>query len=177
MKTIFITAASAAMILLNGCSKTPEPGAETKPAAEQRAGPDAYQAALPMSFASKDIQPGGRCFVDSFNGQTVSPRNEAPANEPLAVNGWAIDAAGTAAPFLAVELASMSVTQSYYAPARRATRSGLGQALNNPALDAAGLDSTAALNGVPPGSYSVKLLIGGDKSATRCDPNLLLVVK
>ena len=174
MKTMCLPSAMifGIAILMNGCSK-PEPAASV----EKKAESSGYQLARPSAFASQNIQPGGRCFVDSFNGQPVSPRNEAAGNGTLAIDGWGIDSANTAAPLVAVELAPQGGGASYYAPAARATRPGLGQALKDAALDRAGLDSTASLAGVPAGSYSVEILIGDAKSASRCDPNLLLVVK
>lgn len=137
---------------------------------------DVYQTNLIEAFVSKDIKVGGKCFVDSFNGQLVKPKNEVIHNVSLTIDGWAIDASGIAAKNVAVELAALDDSKKYYAPAQRSVRPGLGQALGNPALDNAALQSTASLNIVSPGQYSVRLIVGGDKNVNRCDPNILLVV-
>ncbi len=176
MTSLFVRLATilGVVILMSGCSK---PAPEPTPSAEKGPVGNGYQMALPSAFASTGIQQGGRCFIDSFNGQPVVPRNEVPANGMLTLVGWSIDSGHAAAPFVALELLPQGGPPSYYAPAQRVTRPGLGQALKDPALDQAGFDSAASLNGVPPGSYLVKILVGDGKSATRCDPNLLLVVK
>jgi hypothetical protein len=175
MKSLYAPLATAftAMILASGCSDRTPPA----PASEQKSVGDAYQAALPSAFASKGIQLGGRCFVDDVNGQPVTLRNEVPRDRLLTIDGWVTDTAATAPRSVAVELASMGGTQSYYVPAHRVTRPGLGQALKNPALDEAGLQSTATLSGVAPGSYSVMLLVAGDQVANRCVPNVVVFIK
>jgi hypothetical protein len=163
-----------AMTLSNGCS---QPSSKTSSAAKEKPIGDSYQSGRPSPFVGKILQTGGNCFIDSFNGQRTAPRNEVPGSGSLTVDGWAIDATRAAAPYVAIELAPLPAGQSYYAPAQHATRPGLGAALKNPELDRAGLVSTASLSSVPVGSYSIKVLTGSDTSATRCDPNLLLVVK
>jgi hypothetical protein len=170
---LMLSAAFTALILSIGCSK-PETAA---PKAEQKRADNKYRTELPAGFAAKTIQPGGRCWVDTFNGQRFAPRNEANGSGTLTLEGWAIDAKSAAPSLVAVELAPLESGQSYYAPAQRTVRPGLGEALKDPALDNAALVSTASLEGVRLGSYLVKLLVGGENSAARCDPRLLLVVK
>jgi hypothetical protein len=170
---LMLSAALAALIFSTGCSK-PETAASN---AEQKPAGNRYRTELPAGFAAKTIQPGGRCWVDTFNGQRFAPRNEANGTGTLTLEGWAIDGNSAAAPLVTVELTSPDGGQSYYAPAQRAIRRGLGEALKDPALDNAALVSTASLEGVPHGAYLVKLLVGGENSATRCDPNLTLFVK
>lgn len=167
-------------VAFSGCGKestAPEKKADggTFQSAVRSAG-DAYQTNLLEAFVSKDIQVGGKCFVDSFNGQLVKPKNEASHNVALTIDGWAIDASGIATKNVAVELAALDGSKKYYAPAQRTVRPGLGQALGNPTLDIAALQSTASLNIVSPGQYSVRLIVGGDKTVSRCDPNILLDV-
>jgi hypothetical protein len=164
--------ALTALVLSGGCSKPETVG----PVVEQNPAGGRFSAQLPTGFAGKNIQLGGKCWIDTFNGKKFSPQNEADRSGALTVDGWAIDGSSAAAPLVAVELAAPG-GQSYYAPAQRATRAGLGEALKNPALDAAALASTASLADVPLGNYVVKLLVGDANSATRCEPGLSLLVK
>lgn len=167
-------------VAFTGCGKEP-PASEKKAdggtfQSAVKSDGDPYQTNLLEAFVSKDIQAGGKCFVDSFNGQLAKPKNEVFHNVALTIDGWAIDASGMAAKNVAVELAALDGSKKYYAPAQRSVRPGLGQALGNPALDNASLQSTASLNIVLPGQYSVRVIVGGDKTVNRCDPNILLVV-
>jgi len=175
MKSLFLCLATAFAVIIvsSGCS---DRAAQPAPAVEQKAAGDGYQTALPAAFISKAIQADGRCFVDDVNGQPPSAHYEVSGNRPLTIDGWVTGSAATVPPVVAVELASGGA-QSYYAPAQRVNRPGLGQALKNPAFDQAGLQSTAALSGVAPGSYSVRLLAVGEQGANRCDPNVLVVIK
>jgi len=169
-----LPAALAIVLLLSGCStKTPESGAVS----EKTLAVEAYQAEPPPSFQSKSINSGGRCFVDTVNGQPVSRMNEVSGSDSLAIEGWAIGAESTPAPLVAVELESRNGKRNYYASAQRAVRPGLGQALKNPALDQAGLHSAASAAGVEQGLYSLRLLVGGESSAVSCDPNVLILLK
>jgi hypothetical protein len=176
MKALFLPLATAfgVVILMIGCSK---PAPEPTTSAEKSAVGNGFQMALPSAFASKGFQQGGRCFIDRVNGQPVAAGNAVPANGMLTLVGWGIDVGNAAAPFVALELVPVNGSPNYYGPAQRATRPGLGDALKNPALDQAGLESAASLNGVPPGSYSLWILMGDGKTATRCDPTVLLDVK
>ena len=176
MKTHLLPALTAVVVLelAAGCSSpAPEAGA----GAEQKPSGDAYQTALPPAFSGHAIQTGGRCFIDSINGQHLVPRNEVAANGALNLDGWVLDGGNMAPPKVAVELASLTGGQSYYAPARRTNRPGLGDALKLPAADQAGLQSTASLNAVPPGLYAAKLLVGSDNATSQCDPNVVVLVK
>lgn len=166
--------------VFTGCGKdspaTKKTVADDELKSDARSVADAYETNLLEAFVSKEIQNGGKCFVDSFNGQIVRPNNEVGRSGLLTIDGWAIDASSAAAKKLAVELAAVDGSKKYYAPAQGAVRPGLGKALGNPALDDAALQSTASLSNVSPGQYSVRLIVGDDKAVSRCDPNILLVV-
>ncbi len=175
MKMRLISSAAVAVIVFaTGCSK-PETAASSgaeKPAANR------YQTQLPAGFGTKNLQSGGKCWVDTFNGKRFSAQNEADRSGTLTLDGWAIDGSGAAAPLVAVELSATPLGgQSFYAAAQRTNRRGLGEALKNPALDSAALVSTASLSDVPQGTYVVRLLVGDANSVTRCEPGLGLLVK
>lgn len=177
-KCYAITTAAIALLFIGGCSKTDAPTpVGTAPGPATSAVEDSYGIAIGTRLALSAAKDGGRCFVDSFNGQTVKPRNEVSKATPLTIDGWAVDAANNGSPLTVIELVALDGSKKYYGPAQRASRPGLGQALGKPDLDKAALQSTASLKDVNSGDYAIKIIVGDESAANRCDPNILLVVK
>jgi hypothetical protein len=131
---------------------------------------------VPPDFIASGATPGGDCNIDFLGQPAPGQFPRVLAGETVPIYGWAADLASAMPPSEVAFVLTDAAGVKTYGALQIHDRPDLGIHFGNPELARTGIRAAIDSTGLPPGSYSLAILISAGERVLECDSRLTLTV-